>query len=83
MRWIIPRDELLNTALSTFWDFVSKEDFQDMNNLTMNFLHYVCKKRIIRDKDFNFLYDGLLKKFPEKQAEIQSMLLEVLTILDT
>ena len=46
-----------------------------MNNLMINFLHFVCKRRIVRDEEFDFIYEGMLIKFPKKEEEIKRVLI--------
>lgn len=75
VKWLIPEEQLHRHSFSTFPDYVKDEDFDDLNNLMVNFLHFVCKRRIIRDEDFDFIYEGMLIKFPGRESEIKRVLI--------
>ena len=45
VKWLIPEEQLHRHSFATFPDYVKDEDFDDLNNLMVNFLHFVCKRR--------------------------------------
>ena len=80
--WLIPRNLSVN-SFTTFADCIKDEDFKDLVNLSVNLLHFVCKKRVFRDQDFDFLFQGLIVKFPEREKEIHKIMVDVLNVLDS
>lgn len=65
IKWVVPKNLSVN-SFTTFADYVKEEDFGDLVNLSINLLHYVCKKRVFRDQDFDFNFQALVTKFPNK-----------------
>ena len=74
-KWIIPKEELVRHSSSRFSSFVKDKDFDDLNNLMMNFLHFVCKRRIIKDQDFEVIYNDLALKFPQHKGEVKKIMI--------
>lgn len=62
---------------------MGEKDFSDINNLMMNFLHFVCKRRIIRDEDFETIYNEMVGRFPQQKPHIKKIMIEVLEVLDS
>ena len=49
----------------------------------MNFLHFVCKRRVIRDQDFEAIYNDMVCRFPQQKPDIKRIMIEVLEVLDS
>ena len=75
IRWIMPKEELGRGCGSKFSSFVKERDFEDLTNLMMNFLHFVCKRRIVKDQDFEAIFNDLALKFPQHKAEVKKIMI--------
>ena len=71
VKWLIPKEVLSKESQVKFSEVIQEKDFDDINNLMMNLLHFVCKRRIIKDQDFDLLYQDLTLTFPKHKAQVK------------
>ena len=71
VKWLIPKEVLCKESQVKFSEVIQEKDFDDINNLMMNLLHFVCKRRIIKDQDFDLLYQDLTLTFPKHKAQVK------------
>lgn len=54
-----------------------------MQSLKLNLLSYIFKQRLVRDEQYNDLYEHLVERFPEKEEIIKTILFEIVSTLDS
>ena len=75
MKWLIPKEVLCKESQVKFSEVIQEKDFDDINNLMMNLLHFVCKRRIIKDQDFDLLYQDLTLTFPKHKTQVKEIMI--------
>ncbi len=53
-----------------------------MHKLKLHVLNFIFKNRIIRDEQYDRLYELLVEKFPDKEEVCRSILFEIVSSLD-
>lgn len=54
-----------------------------MQSLKLNLLSYIFKQRLVRDEQYNDLYEHLVERFPDKEDIIKTILFEIVSTLDS
>ncbi len=59
---------------ANFLDTITDKSFEHPEALKLNLLSFVFKQRIIKDEQFNELYEIIVERFPHKEDIIKNML---------
>lgn len=68
---------------ANFIDTITEKSFEHPEALKLNLLSFVFKQRIIKDEQFNELYEIIVERFPNKEEIIKNILFEIVSTLDS
>jgi hypothetical protein len=62
---------------------LSEKSFKNLQGLKLNLLSYIFKNRLVRDEQYNDLYEQLVERFPTREEAIRGILFEIVSTLDS
>lgn len=66
-----------------FLETINEKSFENVSTLKLNLLGYIFKKRLIKDDQYNDLFEHLVERFPDKVETIKNVLFEIVSTLDS